>query len=73
LLNKSSFLAPTLGVTKFIRMPRIWTYFNVLLELDLDIQQTHLRDWFVEQNSCLAPTLGVAKFITFIALNLDIF
>ncbi len=40
LLNKSSCLAPTLGVTKFIIVTG--SHFAVLLKSDLDVQQTKL-------------------------------
>ncbi len=43
LLNKSSRLAPALGVPKFIIVSYIvCSHFVVLLKLDLDVQQTHL-------------------------------
>ncbi len=44
-LNKSSCLAPALGVTKFIRF---WSQFIVLFKSDLDVQQTGFRGGFVE-------------------------
>ncbi len=44
LLNKSSSLAPTLGVTKFtIARGMIFSYFFALRKSDLDLQQTHIR------------------------------
>jgi hypothetical protein len=43
LLNKSSCLAPALGVTKFLVVTdMIWAHFDVLLKSDLDVQQTYL-------------------------------
>ncbi len=44
LLNKSSCLAPALGVTKIIIVTDIfWSHFVVLLKSYLDAQRTHLR------------------------------
>ncbi len=42
--------APASGVTEFIiRHLWIWPHFAMLLKSDLDVQQTYLRDCFVEQ------------------------
>jgi hypothetical protein len=55
LSNKSSCLAQTLGVTKFIFVTdMIWVTLFVLLNMYLDIQQTHLRGQFVEQKLMLS-------------------
>jgi hypothetical protein len=52
LLIKSSCLAPTLGVTKFIIVTdKIGSQFAVLLKFNLDVQQNHLRGQFVEQKA----------------------
>ncbi len=43
LWNKSSCLAPPLGVTKFkIVTDMIWSLFAALLKSNLDVQQTHI-------------------------------
>jgi hypothetical protein len=59
LLNKSSFLAPALGVTKSIKVN-----VSVLLKSDLDVQQRSNpplkpRANLLNISSCLAPALGV--------------
>jgi len=44
LLNKSSYLAPTLGVTKFIIITdKIGSHFVAMLKSDLDVQKPPLR------------------------------
>jgi hypothetical protein len=49
MLNKRSCWAAALGVTEF--MTAITTI--LVTQSDLDIQQTHLRGWFVEQKFML--------------------
>ncbi len=62
MLNKNSCLAPPLDVTKIITIIDMYkSHFIVLLESDLDVQQTH--PCLLNKSSCLAPTLGAAKFI----------
>ncbi len=49
LLNKRSCWAAALGVTEFM------TAITMILvtQSDLDVQQTHLRGWFIEQKFML--------------------
>ncbi len=64
LLNKSSHLAPALGVAKVIIVTdMMWSNFAVILKSDLDIQQTHVWVILLNKSLCLAPALGVTKFI----------
>jgi hypothetical protein len=56
-LNKSSCLAPALGVSKFIIITNmIMVTIVVLLKSDLDAQQTHLRGQFVEKRLVLSSS-----------------
>ncbi len=57
LLNKSSHLEAPLSVNKFFtNLVMNWVTFVVQLMSDLDVQQTHLRGWFVEQRSHLGSS-----------------
>jgi hypothetical protein len=61
LLNESSCLTAALGVAKFLTIiAENWVTLYCALK---DVQQTHLRDQFIELNSCLSAALGVTKFI----------
>ncbi len=55
LLNIFSSLAAALGITKFTSKI-FWSHFAVLLKSDLDVQQTGLRDWFVEHMLMLSSS-----------------
>jgi hypothetical protein len=62
LLNKSSFLAPALGVTNLqIQEICFWSHFVLLLKSDLDVRQTEAG--LLNKCSFVARALGVTKFI----------
>ncbi len=68
-MNKSSRLAPALGVTKFIIVTdKLWSHFVVLLKSDLDVQQTHLS--LLNKSSHLALALSATKFVNANAMSL---
>jgi hypothetical protein len=73
-MKKSSCLAATLGVTKFItviafNLVTLYCATKVQLRCSANPPQTSEAS-LLNKSSCLAATLGVTKFIKLIPLNL---